>query len=82
MAASIVESSLQLADIALNSPRMKQFAYTSTAYANSYLHHLHTGIDTIISEQIHPVRPGSGDNPSMALFFKCFATLILVVGHS
>ena len=62
MAASIVEPSLQLADIALNSPRMKQFAYISTAYVNSYLHHLHTGIDTFISEQIHSLRPGSGDS--------------------
>ena len=65
IATSVVEPSLAIAEIALSSPRMAQFVYISTAYANAHLHNLHDGIDTVINEEIYPLRPASGDSTDL-----------------
>ena len=62
IAASVIEPSLQLAEIALASPHLQTFAYVSTAYANAHLHALHTGIETPVSEAIQPLRSSGSDS--------------------
>ena len=65
IAASVVEPSLQLAEIALASPHLQTFAYVSTAYANAHLHSLHTGIETPVSEAIQPLRSSGSDSTAL-----------------
>ena len=65
IANSVIKPSLQLADIALASPHLHTFAYISTAYANADLHSLHTGIETPVSETIHPLRSGGTDTTAL-----------------
>ena len=65
IAASVIEPSLQLAGIALASPHLQTFAYVSTAYANSHLHTLHTGIETPVSEAIQPLRSCGSDSTAL-----------------
>lgn len=65
IATSVIEPSLQLAEIALASPQLQTFAYISTAYANAHLHNLHTGIETPVSEAIHPLRSSGGDSTAL-----------------
>lgn len=65
IATSIVEPSLELAEIALSSERLERFLYVSTAYANSHLHHLHQGVETWVSERIYPLRSSGGDSTDL-----------------
>ena len=65
IAASVIEPSLQLAEIALASPHLQTFAYVSTAYANAHLHALHTGIETPVSEAIQPLRSSGSDSTAL-----------------
>ena len=58
---SVIQPSLQMADLALVTPTFRQFVYVSTAYANAHLHTVHNGIDTHITEEVHPLRPSLGD---------------------
>ncbi|KAL8784046.1 MAG: hypothetical protein Q9195_009196 [Heterodermia aff. obscurata] len=67
IATSIVEPSLELAEIALSSKRLERFLYVSTAYANSHLHHLHQGIETWVSERIYSLRNSGGDSTDLEL---------------
>ena len=62
VATSIVDPSLALAEIALGCPHLERLAYISTAYSNAHLHTLHSGTDTFVSEQIHPLRSTGGDS--------------------
>ena len=67
LAKSIVEPSLELAEIALGSVCLEKFLYISTAYANSHLHHLHDGVDTKVSEEIYSLRSNGGDSTDLEL---------------
>ena len=67
IAKSIVDPSLELADIALSSERLERFLYVSTAYANSHLHHLHQGVETWVSERIYSLRSSGGDSTDLEL---------------
>ena len=65
IATSIVNPSLELAEIALSSKRLERFLYVSTAYANSHLHHLHQGVETRVSERIYSLRSSGGDSTNL-----------------
>lgn len=67
IAKSIVEPSLELAEIALGSTGLERFVYVSTAYANSHLHHLHHEVDTKVSEGIYSLRSSDGDSTDLEL---------------
>lgn len=62
VATSIVDPSLALAELSLECPHLERLAYISTAYANTHLHMLHSGTDTFVSEQVHPLRSSGGDS--------------------
>ena len=76
MATSIVEQSLELAEIALSSKHLERFTYVSTAYVNSHLHHLHQGVETWVSERIYSLRSSGGDSTDLELndLRKCGTT--------
>ena len=65
IATSIVDPSLELAEIALSSKCLERFLYVSTAYANSHLHHLHQGVETRVSERIYSLRSSGGDSTDL-----------------
>ena len=67
IATSIVDPSLELAEIALGSERLDRFLYISTAYANAHLHHLHQGVETKVSERIYSLRSNGGDSTDLEL---------------
>ena len=67
IATSIIEPSLELAEIALGSERLERFLYVSTAYANAHLHHLHQGIETQVSERVYSLRSSGGDSTDLEL---------------
>ena len=67
IAKSIIEPSLELAEIALASTSLERFVYISTAYANSHLHHRPEEVDTKITESIYPLRSGGGDSTDLEL---------------
>ena len=67
IAASIVDPSIQLAEIGLGCVGLERFVYISTACANSHLHHLHQGVETVISERIYSLRRGGGESTDLEL---------------
>ena len=67
VATTILDPSLALAEIALECPHLEHMAYISTAYANTHLHMLHSGTDTFVSEQIHPLRSNGGDTTAFEI---------------
>ena len=67
IAKSIIEPTLELAEIALASASLERFVYISTAYANSHLHHRQGEVDTKVTESIHPLRSGGGDSTDLEL---------------
>ena len=67
VATSIVDPSLTLAEIALGCPHLERYVYISTAYANSHLHTLHSGVDTFVSEKVYSLRSSGGDSTALEL---------------
>ena len=67
IAKSIIDPTLELAQIALTSTSLERFVYISTAYSNAHLHHHHQGVDTSVSEQIYPLRTGGGNSTELEL---------------
>lgn len=63
-----------MANIALASPRLERFVYVSTAYANAHLHHVHSGIDTLVSEEVYPLRPSKRNSTQLEYEDLCAAS--------
>jgi nucleoside-diphosphate-sugar epimerase len=54
---NVIQPSETVAKLALQCHHLERFVYVSTAYANSHLHGLSSGIDIEVEERIYPLQP-------------------------